>query len=1527
MEEPSKGKRHTQPPKPSRLREVHQVPDSDSIVPDTQPGVNDYPIDEDIDAEDVKFLQRCSANTGTVPPQSFPSPPDDFRLSKPVSVTVLSPAPVFGRPAISPLLKTASIENTANNGYKKVTSTLSATPPTLQSPSNVVPVDVRTPSEGDAIHVHDQYQKDPHTDATVNQGTEPFQQVVPSTRWDSADSMARCGLSEGESVQSIAPPARPTKKNHTTRKEKRGKKTLLHRPLLPWPPRQDLMPSGRDTPPLANKTKRGGQNLTSVDVDETIAIEPQPEAAFGRNDGHCKDEASLVIPRAKTRCDGVAKIDASDKHCIETSRDVGQGACPQNHDHMGGIIAKPVHIADQSLVSNGQSSRSSHGNHDCFSQMPKTSAVVEKTPEDTSKVSRPNASLLSITENSDTNIDFDSQHQREVSCRQALLGETTTSFDQVSRRHSPQRDTQEMLHGVHDRIGAVRVNKAQRSPRSSHMPPNKVQAVAISSLSTSNMTALNTALDTLRGLYLADQCRMENHLTSVTNMLEDEKTKFQKTISEQLTTIAELNFKLQMTENRLKRLSEMAMPKQKYIAGLQQDHESMQKETATFREKTEQTLQNQIAEVMQEREMIRNELETTLTSSSRTHKAMLKTMKETHAHYVMALSREKELKTKLSAQTSMYDEEKSRRIELETQLLSRFDSFKTDLQGCAAARGDESSVEECLLILRKLESLPLLTSHDVRRVEVVLDSLYERSNAASLLAKRSETNSLSVENVQQLLRDEIQGVRKELLRHHEAIASGQQAQEANQSLERKLYSQTQITKQLEVQVDVLRRSETALNSQLAQLENEKATLQASVQELQKLPQESDLKMVKLHDQVSQKQNELLLAEEETQQRGRRILEQEREFSDYRTNAMARLCNLDERFRLMTEQAEARTSECNMLQQDGADLRAKLATAEIQSKRLSIEVTECKATNQKLQSENATALEKEGTTRTLLESINREKRRLEEENGHLKQDIEQHRTSLGELKSIESTLNEKCLYLQRELCDLQNLKIAVDEQLRKANDDTEARLQQVNTEFTARLSDLGSRLTISEQALKQTQAHLRHTEAAQKDQIDYHEQKANARFRDLASESEREQEKLITKHLQEMEVCRQNANTRINEMIQETQKCLEAANMASSKICVPNTQDSIGLSGSAQQLQTGKTRRKVDRTTNSAMIKVPSGDRRLNPSDKQSMDHRPESTHCHREGSAGYFEEEFQTRYGRQLPPHNQETQLSVIDPEAESIPETQDFESAHKAVTQFETAESPLFTHGDLNREETSTDLSTIPSESLSEMLLDNQTITEQALAESRQLSSSRVLLQTPSRTARHSSGNDRSIDSQGRPRSRANTASRLMPLAPHASQRRRITADVDSQRVVQRAFQDSAEDDDEIPPRSELAEGTVASRKHARKLSSQDAVQSSDSGEFGDSVREKVSLKKQRTSTQSSIQQAQSMSATCAPYTPAPTGRTTRGIVHHDPSSTSGRRSSNRRAETGDSQSGTPRLSSTRNTRSKTNRYADRFGQELDRR
>jgi hypothetical protein len=258
------------------------------------------------------------------------------------------------------------------------------------------------------------------------------------------------------------------------------------------------------------------------------------------------------------------------------------------------------------------------------------------------------------------------------------------------------------------------------------------------------VTALDIALDNIRVACLADQDRMQGQMAFTVSSLQEDKKQLQVKMLEQQALIGELQAKLKRSEQDLTRLGEKATTSAKYVAGVQRDYEKLQKSTDTFQKENKRALQNQIAEILEVRGTLQREYKLATEAASKSQKAMMRTMQETHMHYVMALKREKDLEDRLSEEVRLYEEEKSRRVELEKQVLPSLWGMQRQLKVGSAAlsdklsslqaalglhrteNGNNSNTKDCLQILQKLQSLPFLTLNDVRKAEGMLRLLHER---------------------------------------------------------------------------------------------------------------------------------------------------------------------------------------------------------------------------------------------------------------------------------------------------------------------------------------------------------------------------------------------------------------------------------------------------------------------------------------------------------------------------------------------------------------------------------------------------------------------------------------------------------------------------------------------------------------------------------------------------------------------------------------------------------------------------------
>ena len=533
-------------------------------------------------------------------------------------------------------------------------------------------------------------------------------------------------------------------------KAKKGKKTLLSRPLVPWPPRQGPVPAESNTLSLSDliavhttsehKTEASWANRNA----EALAVKSQSGRASVPIDGPCTAKRSSFAPETMLSDNTVDDTNASDEHRFEGSTDVDQIAANQHHVRFDAAVVEHIHIAESSTIPDSQSSYASHEGLDRVPQTQEASLIDGQAPDGSPLVSGPTASLP----NSDLKLrplfapasNFRAKH----SGRRTSSSTVATDHETTSGPPSRLGDEQEVLHGACSRPRPIRVTKALRKARTIHETQLRTPAAAEGSQAPPKMTALDAALDTLRNACLVDQYRMEDQMTTKLDDLKAESTQLRNTQLDHLSTIAGLRAQLNTSNERFSQLNEKARLNQKYISGLQKDHEKLQKSVSSSHEQNRKALRDQIDELLEEKAMLQGELELAIASSTKAQKAMVKTMSEIHMHYVMALSREKGLKDRLDERTSMYEEEKSRRVELEKQLLpsvqsmqlqlnesstvlvDKFGSLRANLESHAAEDGNNCSIKACLLILQKLESLPLLTSIDVRKAEGMLRFLYER---------------------------------------------------------------------------------------------------------------------------------------------------------------------------------------------------------------------------------------------------------------------------------------------------------------------------------------------------------------------------------------------------------------------------------------------------------------------------------------------------------------------------------------------------------------------------------------------------------------------------------------------------------------------------------------------------------------------------------------------------------------------------------------------------------------------------------
>ncbi|KAF1359245.1 hypothetical protein EJ07DRAFT_178857 [Lizonia empirigonia] len=1128
MAESSKGKQPSRSHRPSRLGDGLQVPNSDTVVPDTQLQAidSDYRPEhqhEDLDADTLAVLERTTAKRqGDASPASQPVLPQTFGISKPTPVNLVEPGFCYMsmkraakktslednasdlQPPHHPDTAGSSIEHHSSGAHKQGTNvhTIETLRLTLSVDANIIPAgSLSFPSSTIKEHI---ITKKPQKDGA------PFireeSQVLSNTCVAPITECTESGLPGTNSImqampQPKIPTATITKKSRNGTRGKKGKKIVLSRSLVPWSPRHSPASGGFITPYTADSP------TTRTPLDRNAESSGMPH-----------EDGDLSVK-------------------------------PQN-----------------------------------------------------------------------------------------------ANVDKVHGSPSSSGDVQNVLHVASSRAGSSRVTKAQKKSRPTG---NQSQgSIAVGNWQASSKTkALDAAFDNIRNACLAEQNQLENQMTSTIEELKEDKMQLQKKLLEQQTVIAEQRMRLETYERNHARLNEEAKKIQRYAAGLQNDYEKCRKSVLSFEKDTKQTLQDQIADLVREKADLEVHVNQVKDAFNKDKGKWKKIVEEAQTQHIVASSQNTDLKKQLVEQTRMYEAERSRCIEIEKQLLlslrtlqhqssessatliDKLSSIGTIIDSLASENCKDSGIKDCLRILQRLDSMPLLTANDVRRVEGMVRSLYEQADAGSeLLVQSSASKRISIEDIQRFMRDQVQMLQAEILRHHQAVEDGHLAQKTIESLREELGTQKQIHQKLEDRVNEFRQSELSLTSNIAQVKKERDELQAAIHERDNQPWQSDLQVMQLQDTLNEVEQSLLLAIDRTERIERLRLEQERNYCEYRSSAQAHLTSLQEQMSTMTNQLQAGVRERRALQDDVVDLKRSLESVQAEYDRLVTEVSQCESTIETLRQERDRLEEKYGVSKSSLHSVGEKMQALEDARNELTASFMKASTSLRDSQCAEMALAKKNAGLQEELAQLQRADDTRTEQLQQLQLDAAIKLQQEKQKHSTEIEDLESRLCHSENARKESAVRVRQMEAAHGQQLECLEQKTQAKFNYLGLESQQEREKLKAKYSQELQQFQQRANG-------------------------------------------------------------------------------PNLAHGHCEDSnqqSGYFEEEYRNRFGTQAPLQEHKTSHSLVDLAAEIVPETQEFENTKGSAMQFDMIESQVSLASDFNHQQTPSELSTISSEDLSEMLLDN---------------------------------------------------------------------------------------------------------------------------------------------------------------------------------------------------------------------------------
>jgi chromosome segregation ATPase len=320
-------------------------------------------------------------------------------------------------------------------------------------------------------------------------------------------------------------------------------------------------------------------------------------------------------------------------------------------------------------------------------------------------------------------------------------GHSLGSFQKTVRSGDHNQGIDTVLRGNFDQQPPHRVQKTQKKklPTSSQRP----KAAAFLQQFASSTNDVDQALQTLRAALFAEQDRKEQEAATHIKHEKEVKGLLQDQVKQLSASAADWKDKYDSLHVNVTQLREKAKTNQKYVVGLQKDHEKLKKSTTILQEDCKKALQQKILEVEHEKEVLRQELEKTLNVVGKGQERLRKMVDELYVQLVISQSKGRDLAENLTKQTAMYEAEKAKRNDLENRLLSsvqgvqrqlgdhttnmaeKIGALQGSVDGIDAKVKQESGVEKCLEALQKLQETPFLTIKDVRKAEGMLRFIHK----------------------------------------------------------------------------------------------------------------------------------------------------------------------------------------------------------------------------------------------------------------------------------------------------------------------------------------------------------------------------------------------------------------------------------------------------------------------------------------------------------------------------------------------------------------------------------------------------------------------------------------------------------------------------------------------------------------------------------------------------------------------------------------------------------------------------------
>ena len=184
--------------------------------------------------------------------------------------------------------------------------------------------------------------------------------------------------------------------------------------------------------------------------------------------------------------------------------------------------------------------------------------------------------------------------------------------------------------------------------------------------------------------------------------------------------------------------------------------------------------------------------------------------------------------------------------------------------------------------------------------------------------------------------------------------------------------------------------------------------------------------------------------------------------------------------------ETKQQELNTLRQEYADLQGKATALHESAERLKLQLSEHKSTI-KLEHEKASAQLSEYRRKqeTALQKAQDQIAALEKEKQSVEASLECSRSNESFLKDMQSRISYELEGLRAELIELGNAKQASEQESQRTRKAVDAELQTLKTEHQNEIGDLQRRLTQADATLKESEAKVKHVIYQEEHELEAH----------------------------------------------------------------------------------------------------------------------------------------------------------------------------------------------------------------------------------------------------------------------------------------------------------------------------------------------------------------------------------------------------------------------------------------------------------